>query len=185
MTTKAPVYLFNGYSDVSVQFDGKTHRFPYNSTTKVEDQVCRAPDEAKRNHESDPDPGATLEKVYEARPFVELLFTRHNQNLLGDKVVWLGDREPNAEEKKACLNFGRIKKMKQVEEALSERQAALQKGGRPELDVHIVLWMQEFGVHDPTYNPAPPTDVGKDLVAALREVLASQNQQPQLAGARK
>lgn len=178
-----PVYVYNGYHDLKLQFDGKWFEFPYEKTTVVNDYYTAHPDEWKRNHPSNPDGSALLERNYSAREFVEQLFNRHSQNLIGEKVVWIGDREPNAKEIERVNEFGRIRKMKQVEEALAERRSALAKGGKPDLDPTIVEWMTIYGIHDDTYNRKPEVDLAATLTEALTRV-AQQAQQPVAAGRR-
>lgn len=174
----APVFVYNGFADLELRFDGRVYRFPYGKVTRVESQYCWAPDDWKRNHESDPDPGAILEKTYSARKIAEMLLNRHHQNLIGDGVVCVRDGQPTEQDKQDCNEFGRIKKMQLVEEALADRRQALAKGGKPTLDRNIVQWMKDYSMTDELYNPKPSSDVVADLTRALSAVLAQQQPVP-------
>lgn len=179
-----PVFVYNGYVDLSCPFDGRVFSFPKGKTVRVDDVYCSSPDDYRRNHESDPRPDAVLDRTYPAKEFAQMILTRHNQNLLGERVVWLGDKEPTDQERKRTDDFGRVRKRKQVEEALSERKQALIKGGRPDLDMQIVEWMIELDVFDETYNPRPAQDNSKVVADAL-QAIAQTVQKPELAGAGK
>jgi hypothetical protein len=178
-----PVFVYNGYTDLHCPFDGRVFHFPFQKTVRIDDVYCSSPDEYRRNHESDPHPDALLERTYPAKEFTQMVLTRHNQNLLAEHVVWIGDKEPTDNERKRTDDFGKVRKRKQVEEALSERKQALIKGGRPDLDMQIVEWMVELDVFDETYNPRPSQDNSKVVAEALQAI--AQASQQQLAGAKK
>lgn len=174
MSKTNAVNVYNGYTDLDLQFNGKWYRFPQGQVTRMEDQYCWAPDDYRREHESDPDPNAILERTYSARAFVEMLLTRHHQNLVADRVVWIGEGQPSEQDKKRCDEFGRVRKMKQVEEALADRRAALAKGGRPELDPCIVEWMLEYGIHDDLYNPVKQDQLTESMAKAFTVIAQQQ-----------
>lgn len=182
MSSTKPVYVYNGFDDLKLKFDGRTFEYPFGSTTKVEDQYCWTHKESDWQQPKNDNPPATerIERVYPAREFALRLFNRHNENLIEAKCVIITDREPTAEEKKKANAFGEFRKKKIVEEALADRKAALAKGGRPELAPKIVEWMIEYGINDDTYNPKPQDDIRRDLVSVLREAM-----HPELAGVRK
>ena len=180
-------HVFNGFKDLKLKYDGKWFRFPYNEITKVGDQKFWAPDERARNHESAPNPNAILQKDIEAIPFTNDLLNRHYLGLQAEGVVWVGDRMPTDAEKKATMESGRIKKMKMVEVALADRRSAIGKGGQPELDKDIVLWMQEFNIHDDLYNKKAEgmSDEELERIGAIAGAVVAKMQQSQPAGVKK
>lgn len=177
-----PTYVYNGFDDLKLKFDGRVFEFAFGSTTKIEDLYCWTHKESDWQQTPNPNPPSTerIEKVYPAREFALRLFNRHNENLIEARCVIVSDKEPTVDEKRKADIAGVFRKKKIVEEALADRKAALAKGGRPELAPKIVDWMIEYGINDETYNPKPQDDIRRDLVSVLREAM-----HPELAGAKK
>lgn len=186
MSKQSFVCVYNGYSDLHLSFDGRWFDFPQGKVTRMDDVTCSAVDEYKREHPTDPDPSAMLEYTFKAKEFGQMLFTRHNENLLADRCVLLLDEEPTPAQTKAADKFGRIRKMKQVERALAGRRQALAKGGDTELDAQIVEWMIEYDIKDELYNPASHEAEETVMVEAFAKFVDRLNQaKPELAGAKK
>lgn len=182
------VYVYNGFTDLHLSFDGRWFDFPQGKVTKLDDVTCSAVDEYKREHPTDPDPSAMLEYTFKAAEFAQMLFTRHNENLLADRCVLVLDKEPTPAQQTAADKFGRMRKMKKVESALAARRSALTKGGECELDPEVVDWMIEYDIKDDLYNPASKDGDETVMVEAFAKFvdrLNNRQQQPQLAGAKK
>lgn len=180
------VLVFNGFTELRLPFDGRVFKFPFNKTTAVDDLYCSAPDERRRNHESDPVDNAILERTYPARTVADMLLSRHGQNLVGDGCVLILDREPTDAEKARAIEMGRIRKANMVGEAIAEHNAAkTQPGAKHFLDAEIIHWMKELDITDDIYNPAAKVDQGAVIAELLAKILQAQAPKPELAGARK
>lgn len=182
-------YVFNGFKPLNLIYAGLPNFFPYNEVTRMADRLFKSPDERRRNHESNPEEGAVFESRRDGIEFVTDLMNRHYQGYQTEGVVWIGAQDPTAAERKRCMELGRIKKMKIVEQSLADRRTAMAKGGQPELDAEIVSWMQEYNIHDPLYNAAPEggfTEAQLQQIGAVMGVaMAQMNKQPEPVGAKK
>ncbi len=176
-------YVFNGYKPLIEVYAGLPFRFPYNEVTHMGDQRFTSPDERRQNHESNPEAGAIFETKVDAIAFVTDLMNRHYQGYQTEGVVWIGDHEPTAADKKNALERGRVKKMKFVEQCLADRRVAMAKGGQPEMDHEVVEWMKEYGISDSLYNPTQDgglTEAQLAQVGAIAgAVMAQMQKQPE------
>lgn len=164
--------VFNGFADLRLQWDGRWFEFKYNETQEVSDQQAIAPDMWQRNHPSDPQPNAVLERTYPADQFVRNLFERHHQNYITRGAIWIGDKEPSESTKARVRDRGRILKREVCEEAIAERRQAMAKHGKaPNLPEQIVDWMKELNIFDPTYNPQSQEDVMGNLQTLLQQAM--------------
>jgi hypothetical protein len=174
-TAVATRFVYNAFDDMVLPFDGKKYKFPKGRVVEISEHYSAAPDERRRNHESNPQPGALLEATYSPQQMLEILFARHGDNPVQQGCVWTGEAQPTAEEKSYAEGRARDLKIELIEEALSERAQALQKGGRPKMDEHVIRWMREIGYHNDVFNPIkkdePKTDETAKALNNLAEAL--------------
>lgn len=190
MSTATPtktVWVYNGFTDLELPFNGKKFRFPVKKILTLQDEYVSAPDEYRRNHETDPDPAAKLERTIPAQTFAEMLFNRHYQNLLVERVVWIGDREPTPKEISEVNEAGRRKKIQLIKQALADQASAMKGGGRVDLDTYIIDWMQELDIKDDVLNPSKdtPASIGEEIAKGIVAAMAQLKQPETVTGTPK
>lgn len=167
--------VFNGFHDVNATFDGRKWDFPQGQTTVIREYLSQAPDDYARNHESNPDPNAMLEKTYSPHELIEVIFATNGENLIGEGCVVVSESEITSQQRDAAKEAGRRMKARIVSELLADKNARFQKGASAiPLTPTVIAWAKETGIHDPIYNPE--SDKTSDI-EKLALVLA-QLQQP-------
>lgn len=181
-----PRWVFNGFHDYTTTFDGCVFNFPEGQVVKIDPYKSWDYGVDSNGHCGLMEDGSytdRLEYTHGPREMVELLLTSTGQNLIGEGCVWSGDREPTQAEKAAAREAGIRRKIRIVEEAQAERNSALARGGKPQLDTMIVGWMKALDIADPIYNKKPESesDVNK-LAALLAQLLQQQSVQAKQPG---
>lgn len=169
------LFVFNGFHDIRATFDGKIWNFPYGETRPLTEYLSTAPDEYARNHESNPDENAMLEKVYSPQELAEVLFGSNGENLLGEGCVVVAETDITAQQKEVARERGRIMKARIASELLADKNARFQKGASAvPLTPTVIGWLKECGIHDPIYYPEADKQSDIEKLAA---VIASMQQQ--------